>query len=80
MQGDLHTVKIKERDDNTPFDNIKPAIEAKDGMYEKGTVGGLGTDAGSTWVDNIIIYESPKDMLVDFGGKLSATWGGLKSR
>jgi len=81
MQGDLHTVKIKERDDNTSFDNIKPAIEAKDGTYKKGTVGGLGTDAGSTWVDNIIIYESPKDMLsVDFSGKLSATWGSLKSR
>jgi len=81
MQGDRHTVKIKERNDNTPFDNIKPAIEAKDGTYKKGAVGGLGTDAGSTWVDNIIIYESPKDMLsVDFSGKLSATWGGLKSR
>jgi hypothetical protein len=79
MQGDHHIVKIKERDDDTPFDAIEPAIEHEDGTYEKGALGGLGTDAGSTWVDNIILYENPKDILaVVYNGKLAATWGKLK--
>jgi len=79
MQGDHHVVKIKERNDDTSFDAIKPAIESKDDTYKKGAVGGLGTDAGSTWVDNIVLYEHPKDILsVNQNGKLAVTWGKLK--
>ena len=74
-----HIVKIKERDDDTPFDKIDPAIEQKDKTYKKGSLGGLGTDPGSTWVDNFIVYEDPKDILaVDSNGKLAVTWGKLK--
>lgn len=79
MQGEQHIVKIKERDDDTPFDEIEPAIEHEDGTYQKGAVGGLGTDAGSTWVDNFILYEEPKDILaVDLNDELAVTWGKLK--
>ena len=79
MQGDHHIVKIKERDDDTPFDAIEPAIEGDDGTYEKGAVGGLGTDAGSTWVDNLVLYEDPEDMLaVAHNSRLAVTWGKLK--
>ena len=79
MQGDHHIVKIKERDDDTPFDKIDPAIEQKDKTYKKGSLRGLGTDPGSTWVDNFIVYEDPKDILaVDSNGKLAVTWGKLK--
>ncbi|MBM3239266.1 hypothetical protein FJZ31_23485 [Candidatus Poribacteria bacterium] len=80
MQGDHHIVKIKELKDETPFDKIKPAIELSgDKTYKKGAVGGLGTDAGSTWVDNFVLYEEPKDILaVNYHGKLSVIWGKLK--
>ncbi|HGE72527.1 TPA: hypothetical protein ENX78_16930 [Candidatus Poribacteria bacterium] len=81
MQGDYHAVKIKERIDNTPFDKIKPAIEMNDGTFKKGAMGGWGTDNGSTWIDNIIIYENPRDVLsVSSEGKLPITWGILKKK
>ena len=79
MQGDHHIVKIKERKDETSFDEIEPAIESNDKTYKKGAVGGLGTDAGSTWVDNFVLYEDPTDILaVDYHGKVAVTWGKLK--
>lgn len=81
MQGEQHIVKIKERDDDTPFDEIEPAIEHEDGTYKKGAVGGLGTDAGSTWVDNFILYEEPKDLqAVNSNDKLAAIWGKIKTK
>ncbi len=79
IKGDEHVVKIKERKDNTPFGEIKPALEFKDGTFKKGAVSILGTDAGFAWVDNFNVYENPKDMLAVNGyGKSPITWGMVK--
>ena len=42
LDGDSFTFKLKERDDKTPFEDVAPATEAKDGDYKTGKFGNYG--------------------------------------
>jgi hypothetical protein len=79
--GDQFTLKIKRRDDPTPFSKIKPLLEAKDNTLKKGpmSVGGTNTDS---WVDHFIVGETEADLTfpVEPAGKLATTWGALKNQ
>jgi hypothetical protein len=78
--GDEHIIKGKERDDETPFDELDPIISVEDDTYPEGPIGLFG-GAGLYW-DNIIVYEPGTDIeaakLVRPAGKLATTWGKIK--
>ena len=77
--GDEHIVKTKERDDETPFDELDPILKIKDNTYKDGPIGLFGAEGMMFW-DNIIVYEPGTNIrAVKPRGKLTTTWGGLKS-
>jgi hypothetical protein len=79
--GDQHTIKAKERDDETPFDELDPIVSATDDTYADGTIGLFGAE-GSLYWDNIVVYEpgtSPVEA-VEPASKLAVTWGKIKAR
>jgi len=73
--------KIKERDDTTPFSKIDAFLSGKDDRYKKGKFGTNG--AVTSYLDNVIIYEigTPLSeiLAVSPSGKLTTTWGSLKT-
>ena len=79
--GSNLSIKIKRRDDPTPFADIDPLIEGTDSNLEKGpmAVSGSNTDA---WVDNFIVGETEADLTfpVEPAGKLTKTWGAIKDQ
>jgi len=79
--GENFTLKIKRRDDNTPFVKIAPIISVTDGTLKKGPVSVCGTNADA-WMDNFILGEKETDLSFSVGssGKLMETWGELKNR
>ena len=81
-KGSEFTLKIKRRDDPTPFAKIKPLLEAKDDTLKKGEMSVGGTVAQDTWVDNFIVGETEADLTfpVEPMGKLATMWGALKNR
>jgi hypothetical protein len=58
VDGGEFLVKVKERDDETPFDDLDPLLEVIDDAFEEGTF------STSYWgpVDNVIIAESEEDI------------------
>ncbi len=79
--GNQHAVKAKERDDDTPFEELDPIVSVEDDTYAEGTIGLFGTGAGGAlYWDNIIVYEPGTDLseAVEPGGKLAVTWGKIK--
>ena len=79
--GDEHTVKGKESDDETPFDELDPIVSVQDDTYAEGTIGLFSAEGLMYW-DNIIVYEPGTDLTgaVEPGGKLSITWGKIKTK
>ena len=77
--GDEHIVKGKERDDETPFDELDPIVTAIDDSYPEGPIGLFGAEGSLFW-DNIIVYEPGTDPsgAVEPGDKLATTWGRIK--
>lgn len=77
LVGDTFTFKLKERDDKTSFDKVKAATEGKDATFKKGKFGNYGL----VYLDNLFIGDTIADLVlsVESDGKLSATWGKLKS-
>jgi len=77
LEGDSFTFKLKERDDKTPFKNVDPATEAKDGDYKTGKFGNYGL----VYIDNLFIGDSVEDLFlpVEPQDKLSTTWGDIKA-
>ena len=74
--GEQITVKVKEKEVETPFAELEPLLEVEDNTYLEG---GIST---SYWgpIDNIIIAESEQDIIaVEPAGKRSITWGRLKA-
>ncbi|MBM3239942.1 hypothetical protein FJZ31_26960 [Candidatus Poribacteria bacterium] len=71
--------KIKEKDDNTPFDKIKSVVEMRgeDDRFKKGKFG-VNENPGS-FLDNVLIYIG-KPSPVEGKGKLTTTWCRIKSR
>ena len=80
--GDTFTLKIKKRDDPTPFAKLKPILDMQDGTLEKGPMGVYGWNLGDAWMDNFIVGETEADMLfaVKPVAKLTAMWGAVKSQ
>ena len=76
--GDQHIVKGKERDDDTPFDELAPIVSAVDDTYADGPIGLFGAE-GSLYWDNIIVYE-PGTVIgaVEPSDKLAVTWGRIR--
>ncbi|MFC1713532.1 hypothetical protein ACFL6S_07690 [Candidatus Poribacteria bacterium] len=70
-------LKIKERDDNTVFDQIGPALEmnGEDETFKKGKFG-VNENVGS-FLDNVVIYVGK--IAVEPVGKLTTSWGGVKN-
>lgn len=77
LAGDAFTFKLKERDDKTSFDKVKPATEGKDAAFKKGKFGHYGL----VYLDNIFIGDTVADLVlaVDSEGKLSTTWSAIKN-
>ncbi|MDE0085814.1 MAG: hypothetical protein OXU23_08905 [Candidatus Poribacteria bacterium] len=77
LDGDSFTFKLKERDDKTPFKDVDPATEAKDGDYKTGKFGNYGL----VYLDNLFIGDSVEDLVlpVEPQDKLSTTWGSIKA-
>ena len=76
--GNEHIIKGKERDDETPFEQLDPVISVEDDTYPEGPIGLFG-GIGLYW-DNIIVYEPGTDIhAVKPAEKLGVTWGELKA-
>ncbi len=77
LDGDSFTFKLKERDDDTPFDKVDIATEAKDGDYKTGKFGNYGL----VYIDNLFIGDSVNDLVlpVEPQNKVSTTWAKIKS-
>jgi hypothetical protein len=52
VKGSEFSLKIKERDDPTPFDKLGVVLEGSDGTFTEGRVGVHGSD----YVDNFLVY------------------------
>ena len=77
--GDQHAVKGKERDDDTPFEELDPLVSVEDDTYAEGPIGLFGTAGGALYWDNIIVYEPGTEIhAVNPAAKLAVTWGRLK--
>jgi hypothetical protein len=70
-------LKVKERDDPTPFDELGPTLEmnGEDERFKKGKFG--VNESPSSFLDNVIIYVG-SPAAVNKEGKLTTTWGGIR--
>ncbi|HIE29960.1 TPA: hypothetical protein EYP66_22065 [Candidatus Poribacteria bacterium] len=84
MKGKRHEIYMKERDDETPFEQLKPVVEVENDMFKKGPVGMMGITAGVSYFDNMVVVETIEDFkrlqAVDHHRKLTAIWGRIKNR
>jgi len=78
-KGNELTLKVKRRDDSTPFADIEPLMQVTDDNLQKGPVSACGTNTDA-WIDNFIVGESEADLItaVSPSGKVSITWGAVK--
>lgn len=77
IMGEQFSFKIKELEDDTPFSEIDPILEASDAEFDSGGV----SNAGISYIDNIVVGETDSDLVmsVEAADKLSICWGELKS-
>jgi len=78
--GENITLRIKRRDDPTPFSEIDPLLEVTDNNLTKGPVSVCGTNTDA-WMDNFILGETETDLsfAVESAGKLAISWGMVKN-
>ncbi len=78
--GENITLKIKRRDDPTPFAKITPLLEVKDGNLKKGPLSVCGTNTDA-WMDNFIVGETEAELtfVVKPSEKLTTKWGAIKN-
>ena len=83
INGKKHEIYLKERDDDTPFENLKPIVETEDDTFKKGPVGMMGITTGVSYFDNMVVVETLEDLkrlqAVEHRGKLTTTWGRIKN-
>ena len=82
VKGNSFEFKIKERDDQTPFEEINsPEVFEEDDAVELFPHGGIGAQEGYTGIiDNVIVGETAADiMAVEPTDKAAICWGMLKS-
>ena len=79
--GNTFAIKIKRRDNPTPFADIAPLIEATDDNLQQGPLSACGTNTDA-WVDNLIVGETEGDLKfpVEPMGRLARTWGAIKKQ
>ena len=77
VMKDHLTFKIKERDSDKPFSEIDPLLDGNDGEFGSGGI----ANGGIAYVDNVVVGETEDDLTlaVQANGKLSITWGKMKS-
>jgi hypothetical protein len=75
--GDNFKFKIKERDDDTPFSEMEPLLEATDSAFESGGI----ANGGIAYIDNVIVGETESDLILAVRaiGKLPVIWGKIKT-
>lgn len=82
IKGNKHQIFMKRKDDNTPFENLKPVVETENDMFKKGPVGMMGITSGVSYFDNMIVFENLDDLRVlqpvNPSSKLSTVWGEIK--
>ncbi len=82
MMGKKHEIYLKERDDDTPFEKLKPVVGVENDMFKKGPVGMMGITTGVSYFDNMVVVETLEDLkrlqAVDHLRKLTTTWGRIK--
>ncbi len=82
IKGNKHQIFMKRKDDNTPFENLKPVVETENDMFKKGPVGMMGITSGVSYFDNMIVFENLDDLRilqpVNPIEKLSTAWGEIK--
>jgi hypothetical protein len=80
-KGNKISLKIKRRDDEKPFANIDPILEATDDKLKKGSASVCGTNTDA-WMDNFIIAEAESELsfAVEQSGKLATMWGQIKDQ
>lgn len=73
--------KIKERDDQTPFEEMDEPDVLQEQPTEPFPYGGIGAQEGYTgMIDNVIVGETAADILaVEPAGKAATCWGMLKN-
>lgn len=83
MKGNRHEIYMKKRDDNTPFEKLKPIVAVEDDTFKKGPIGMMGITTGVSYFDNMVLVETLQDIenikAVERNGKLTAIWGQIKS-
>ena len=83
VKGNVHEIYLKERDDGTPFENMKPVVEANDNTFKSGPIGMMGISSGISYFDNMILGETVGDIYrakaVNRKGKLATMWGKIKN-
>lgn len=82
VKGTKFTAKMKERDDEKPFDKIEPIAEGSDANFKDGPFGFYGgEDPEAAIYDNVIIGATVEELFlaVKPALKLTATWGNLKA-
>ena len=77
LDGDSFTFKLKDRKDDTPFDDVAAATVANDAEYKIGKFGNYGL----VYIDNLFIGDNVDDLVlpIEPQDKLSTTWGMIKS-
>ncbi|MBD3181742.1 hypothetical protein GF312_05585 [Candidatus Poribacteria bacterium] len=82
INGNTHQVYLKERDDDTPFEELDPVVEAENDMFESGPIGMMGITSGVSYYDNMRVAETVQDLedvtAVNADRKLAAIWGQIK--
>lgn len=72
--------KIKEKDDDTPFDKIEPFMEmhGEDKRFDKGK---FGPNEGwkAAYIDNVLLYIGEPSISVKRKGRLPTTWGEIRN-
>jgi len=83
IKGNKHQIYMKERDDDTPFEELKPVVEVEDDTFKDGPIGMMGITAGISYFDNMVLVETLQDIenlkSVELTGKLSTTWGQIRN-
>jgi len=81
IEDEAFTFKIKDRDDDTPFDKMKePDIISEANVGVLFPYGGIAAQEGYTgMIDNVAVGETELDIYaVELQGKLTSCWGMLK--
>jgi len=82
VEGNRFSVKVKERDDPTPFSELDVLLEVTDDTFKKGYFGiYAGEQPASAYFDNIVVGEREEDLsfaLEPSSGLLAVKWGQIK--